>query len=119
MLMRSGIALVAVISLLTACGADRSGDVSSGPGGTEAIAVAAVDNAFEPERLDLTAGDEVEIDVTNDGGTTHDLTIERLELSTGPLEPGEVATARLTVPEGETTFQCTIHGGMEGTIVGR
>jgi plastocyanin len=81
--------------------------------------VAAVDNAFEPARLELTAGEEIEIAVTNEGETTHDLTIEALELSTGGLEQGDVATATFTVPEGETTFRCTIHGGMEGTIVGR
>ena len=119
LLIRVGITFVAAVSLLAACGADRSGDVSSGPGGPDAIAVAAVDNAFEPALLELTAGEEIEVQVTNEGGTAHDLTIEALELSTGGLEPGDVATATFTVPEGETTFRCTIHGGMEGTIVGR
>ena len=115
---RGGITLVAVVALLAACGAERSGDVSSGPGGPDAIAVTAVDNAFEPARLEVTAGEEIEVAVTNEGRTTHDFTVEAPELSTGPLEPGDVATASLTVPEGETTFRCTIHGGMEGTIVG-
>ena len=48
MLVRAGIMLVAAISLLAACGADRSGDVSSGAGGPESVAVVAVDNSFEP-----------------------------------------------------------------------
>ncbi|MGH7540360.1 MAG: hypothetical protein ACRELC_05125, partial [Gemmatimonadota bacterium] len=64
------------------------------------------------------AGDEVEIEVSNEGGRTHDFTVELLELSTGPIEEGAVATATLTVPPGETMFACTIHGGMEGVIVG-
>ena len=118
MLTRAGIALVA-LSLFAACGAERSGDVSSGPGGPDAIAVTAVDTAFEPARLEVTAGEEIEVAVTNEGGTTHDFTVEAPSLSTGPLEPGDVVTARFTVPEGETTFRCTIHGGMEGMIVGR
>jgi plastocyanin len=118
-LTRRGITLVAGVSLLAACGAERSGDVSSGPGGPDAIAVTAVDNAFAPARLELTAGEEIEVAVTNEGGMTHDFTIEAPELSTGPLEPGDVATARFTVPDGQTTFRCTNHGGMEGTIVGR
>jgi plastocyanin len=115
---RAGIALGMGLGLLTACGAQRSGDVASGPGGPDAIAVSAVDTAFEPARIELKAGDEVEIEVTNQGGTTHDFTIESLDLSTGPLGPGDVTTARLTVPEGATAFRCTIHGGMDGTIVG-
>jgi plastocyanin len=118
LLARTGIALIAAVSFLTACGAERSGDVSSGPGGADAVTVAAVDNAFEPARLQLTAGEEIELEVTNEGETTHDLTIEALELSTGGLEPGGVATATISVPKGETTFRCTVHGGMEGTIVG-
>jgi plastocyanin len=111
--------VVATLAVATACGAEPAGDVSSGPGGPEAIEVVAVDNAFEPTRLELTAGEDVEIELTNEGGTAHDLTIGSLEISTGALEPGEVSTARFTVPEGETAFRCTIHGGMDGTIVGQ
>ena len=36
----------------------------------------------------------------------------------GPIEPGHVAIAAFTVPEGETLFRCSIHGGTEGVIVG-
>jgi plastocyanin len=116
---RAGVLLVVGLGLLTACGARRSGDVAPGPGGPDAVAVVAVDNAFESARLELTAAEEVEIEVTNEGATTHDFTIESLGLSTGPLEPGEVSTARFTVPQGATAFRCSLHGGMEGTIVGR
>jgi plastocyanin len=113
------IPLVAGLALLTACGAKASGDVSSGPGGPDAVPVVATDNAFEPARLQLMAGVEVELEVSNEGGTTHDFTVESLELSTGPVEPGHVSTATFTVPDGETAFRCSLHGGMEGTIVGR
>jgi plastocyanin len=73
---------------------------------------------LEPHRLELPAGEEVEIEITNEGGTTHDLTIEALGLSTGPIEPAKVVTAAFAVPEGETTFMCSIHGGMDGVVVG-
>ena len=98
--------------------ASGGGDVHPGPGGPDAVAVAAQDNTFGPTRLQLPAGDEVEIEVTNEGGTAHNFTIESLELSTGPIEESAVATATLTVPEGETTFACSIHGGMNGVIEG-
>jgi nitrite reductase (NO-forming) len=114
---RSAIAAFAALAL-AACGAKASGDVHQGPGGPDAVAVTASDNTFEPTRLELPAGDEVEVEITNEGGTTHDFTVESLELSTGPIDEGAIATATLTVPEGETTFACSIHGGMDGVIVG-
>ncbi len=104
--------------VLAACGAEASGDVHPGPGGPDAVAVVARDNTFEPPQLELPAGEEVEVEITNEGGTTHDFTVESLDLSTGPIEEGAVTTATLTVREGETTFACSIHGGMDGVIVG-
>lgn len=114
---RGVIAALAALAL-AACGAKASGDVHQGPGGPDAIAVVAQDNTFEPARLELPAGEDVEVEITNEGGTTHDFTVESLDLSTGPIDEGAVATATLTVPEGETTFACSIHGGMDGVIVG-
>ena len=87
-------------------------------GDPDAVAMVARDNTFEPARRELPAGEEVELEITNEGGTTHDFTVESVDLSTGPIEEGAVATATLTVPEGETTFACSIHGGMDGVIVG-
>lgn len=114
---RGVIAALAALAL-AACGAEASGDVHPGPGGPDAVAMVARDNTFEPARLELPAGEEVELEITNEGGTTHDFTVESVDLSTGPIEEGAVATATLTVPEGETTFACSIHGGMDGVIVG-
>jgi plastocyanin len=112
------IGAIAAVVFLVGCGAKASGDVRPGPGGPDAVALVATDNAFEPARLELPAGEEAEIEIANEGGTTHDFMVESLDLSTGPIEPGAVATATITVPEGETAFVCSIHGGMEGVIVG-
>jgi plastocyanin len=115
---RTAVTAVSALVFMTACGAQASGNVSPGPGGPDAISVVAVDNTFEPERLELPAGEEIEVEVGNEGGTTHDFTVETLDLSTGPIESGEAATATFTIPEGQTAFACTIHSGMEGVIVG-
>jgi plastocyanin len=111
-------AAVGALLVLVACGAQASGDVHTGPGGPDAVQLVARDNTFEPARIEIPAGQEVEIEVTNEGGTTHDLTVESLDLSTGPIEPGKVATATVTVERGETPFRCSMHGGMDGVIVG-
>lgn len=120
MRMRS-FALVPLLAvLLVACqGAERSGQVQDGPGGPDAVRLTMVDNAFEPETLELPAGTEVAVEVANEGSAVHDFTIEDPELSTGAVNAGDVVTATFTVPEGTTEFGCTIHGGMDGRIVGR
>jgi plastocyanin len=114
------IALVAAgpLAFASCIGAEPSGDVAPGPGGPDAVPVTAVDTRFEPDRLELSAGQEIQVEIHNEGSGTHDFTIETLDLSTGPIRSGEVANATFTVPEGETPFECTLHPGMDGVIVG-
>lgn len=94
----------------------RSGDVTLGPADGDAIAIVAVDNAFEPESVEVAVGEEVTLEVTNDGGAAHNFVVDDLDVSTGTLDSGEVATVTLTVPEGGVEYVCTLHGGMDGRI---
>ena len=107
--MRISLVITSTLLVLGACTSpEPSGDVSSGAGASDAVEVATVDNAFEPERLELAAGDPVEIEITNEDDGTHNFTIDELGLSTGAIDGGGVATARFVVLEGETTFACTL-----------
>lgn len=110
----------AMTMVLAACSPDAEarGDVISGPARGDAIEIDMRSSAFDPPRLELQAGEEVRIEVTNREDTPHDFTIDDLDLSTGTLEKGETATATLVVPESLTTYHCTIHDGMEGIIEG-
>jgi plastocyanin len=109
---------LALLLLLGCQGSGPSGNVSAGPGGPRAIPVSTEDFAFEPGSLALPPGEEVEVEIRNEGSSVHDFTIERLDLSTGPIQGGEVATATFVVPPGRTTFMCSLHLGMDGSIVG-
>jgi|FLYN01.1.fsa_nt_gi plastocyanin len=111
-------AALAAVALAACSGSNPRGDVTPGPGGPDAVPLVAVELAFQPERLELPAGERVRIEVRNRGAAAHDFTVEPLGLSTGPIEPGGVATATLEVPPGETPFVCSLHPGMEGVIVG-
>jgi plastocyanin len=116
---RFAVSIGAALLLLGACTSpDPSGDVSAGPGRRGAIEVTAADDAFHPDRLQFSAGKEVQIEIVNEDDGTHNFTIDELGLSTGAIDAGAVATARFVVPEGETTFVCTLHPGMEGVIIG-
>jgi uncharacterized cupredoxin-like copper-binding protein len=122
---------------------------SGGSGGTPAnqtpvaptngqIALHAFDMGFDPPAIVLRKGEQVQIVLTNDGSTLHDLKVDKLEAeliekhSSGPLNgdegelfisasPGRQATLTFTPKAtGSFTFYCTISGhrqlGMEGTI---
>lgn len=145
--------LVALLLVLTACGAGASpsatpaGEATSAPPtGGEASATAMTDAAS----ASMEAGDVVEITVgTDDGGEPvfvptdvtvpagatvrltfvnesdsipHNLTFSR----TGPIDtatasivqPGEQETIEFTAPEpGDYPFMCTLHPGMNGTLI--
>lgn len=82
----------------------------------DGIEIKASDNRFRPAILKLEAGAQVTIEVTNRGAQPHNFVIDEVDLSTGTIESGEVATATFTVPDTEVGFVCTFHPGMEGKI---
>lgn len=57
--------------------------------------------------------------MTNVDGQAHNFAVESAGLNTGTLEQGDMATATLTPPPGTTTFVCTFHSCMTGTIEAR
>jgi plastocyanin len=109
-----GIALLG----LTACNSSEpAGDVAQGAASAaDSIKVVAAGSSFEPGTLNLEAGEEVTVQVTNDDDMAHDFAIESLELNTGTIEAGEVANATFTVPDEGVEFVCTFHPDMTGRI---
>jgi plastocyanin len=119
---RSYIAILALLAfVLAACNSSQpAGDVAAGPAQGDAIRIeAGPGQVFTPSTLELPAGEEATVEVTNVDGEAHDFAIESMGLNTGTLEQSDVATATFTVPEGTTQFVCTFHDGMTGTIEGR
>jgi plastocyanin len=109
----AGVALVG----LTACNSSEpSGDVARGAAPADSIRIVAVDQSFAPGSLDLEAGVEVTVVVTNDDDMAHDFAIESLELNTGTIEAGEVANATFTVPDEGVEYVCTFHPDMTGRL---
>jgi plastocyanin len=92
------------------------GNVAAGPARDKALEVVADNTSFSPGALDLPRGKKVTVEIHNEDDTAHDFAIESLDLNTGTIEPGKVATATFVVPRGPTEFICTYHSGMTGTI---
>jgi len=104
--------------LLGGCGGQTaSGDVRPGPAGQGAMQVVMKDEVLGPNVLKVPAGSPVTIEVRNFGEENHNLTIDDLDTSTGPMQTGDVMTVTFTAPKGMTEFRCTWHPDMVGRIV--
>jgi nitrite reductase (NO-forming) len=119
--LRAAITVTALGVARAACSnsSDPVGNGASGPATGNAAKIQAADgNRFTPATLELPAGEEVTIQITNTDDRAHDFAIEAADLNTGTIKAAAVATATFTVPEGTTKFACTFHRGMTGTIQG-
>ncbi len=84
------------------------------------ITVEATEMAFDPATLEITAGELVNLTVTNTGQSFHDLTIDELDLQID-VDSGQSATAGLEIDEpGDYVYYCSVAGhasaGMQGTL---
>jgi len=78
-------------------------------------------NEFVPGEITVPAGATVRLTFVNESETVpHNLTSgDPINAATATtVAPGEEETIEFTAPEpGEYTFVCTLHPGMEGTLV--
>jgi plastocyanin len=115
-LVRKLLVLAAAASLallLIACGGgddDEDDGSSSGSGGGGAIDVRMLDFAYESTGVRGRAGQEVTINLKNDGAQPHTFTITGL-VDSERVDAGQSKTIRFTPAQaGTLTFFCTIHG---------
>ena len=125
--------VVAVITgstlLLAACGgggAAPAGDhedhaaqeaVGEPVDGAPQVTVTAIDIDFEPETLELQAGEPVNVTVVNEGDALHDFTLEEAGLHIN-VEPGQSLTTGVTLEEpGNYRAVCTVPGHEEAGMV--
>ena len=96
---------------------DASGDVVEITVGTDTGTA----NEFDPVEVSVPAGATVRLTFTNESDSVpHNLTFdEPINAATSTtVQPGDEETIEFTAPEaGEYTFVCTLHPGMEGTLV--
>lgn len=96
---------------------EASGDVVEVTVGTDTGSA----NEFIPDEVTVPAGATVRLTFVNESESVpHNLTIgEPVDTATSTtVPPGEEEVIELTAPEaGEYTFVCTLHPGMEGTLI--
>lgn len=87
--------------------------------GESSISMELDDNYFEPSVLVGSPGQELTLNLHNEGDIEHTFTIESQNIDT-ELGPGEEDRVTITFPESDRTdFICTYHisGGMGGVLV--
>ena len=125
--------LVSIV-LLASCG---GGDDESGEGGTTTVGDVAAndhgttdvsgesrveveldDDYFEPTVLEGTPGQRITLELENEGGNEHNLTIDEIMIDQD-VEAGDEAEVEVTFPDsGTLTFFCKYHRdqGMAGAF---
>jgi nitrite reductase (NO-forming) len=95
---------------------------SGGPAGSAAplgtITIKAFDLGFDPKTIDVSQPGVYTLVFNNTGKLAHDVTLA--DGTKIPAEPGQTATATVTIPAGGTAFHCSVDGhaaaGMTGVI---
>ena len=132
-MVRKSLALIAILVALpltiAACGDDdedttsaSSTDTTTAAGATgESVAITETEFSIDPSDVKTKAG-EVTFDITNDGGTVHNLEIEGngVEEVSDDLDPGQKGELTVDLQPGTYEMYCAIgdHAdqGMEGTL---
>ena len=121
---RLAVVLLAALALIaTACGADENDGPSAGgasaTGESMTVDVVAGDLFFEPSSVEVPAGTELIINLTNEGEVPHD--ISDGTNGTALIDPGESESVDLGVMSESTVAWCTVPGhreaGMELEII--
>ena len=85
-------------------------------GGEDEIQLTASGFAWDKTDLQMTAGSEVKVEVTNDDSAPHSFTFEEASVDQ-TVDGGENATVTFTAPgAGEYPFRCKFHASMTGTV---
>ena len=84
------------------------------------LAVTASEWRFQPSRLQVSAGKPVMLSVTNTGTQLHTLTVPKLRIDTGALEPGATRELLFATPvnRGRYDVICTFPGHEEAGMIG-
>ena len=128
---------LALVLAAAACGGGGGGDESSEGGSTTIggvqteshgtkdvsgatgkVEVEMDDNYFEPTVLEGTPGQQVELELKNEGNAAHTLTIAEQNVD-AEVQPGDETEVEVTFPQsGELTFVCKFHqsSGMVGAL---
>ncbi|MGQ0831071.1 MAG: multicopper oxidase domain-containing protein [Microthrixaceae bacterium] len=110
-------ALAVPLAAVLISGRGDNGPTAGATGKTQTVAVELGDLYVKPPSIQVPAGTELIVTVTNAGKMPHDLRLEGGEVGTKMLEPGATEEVSLGVIEASTEAWCTVPGHKEAGMV--
>ena len=81
------------------------------------FSVSAAEFAFDPGAIEVSAGAEATVTLTNKGTVEHDITVDALGVKIF-AKPGETVSGTVTAKAGTYEFYCSIPGHKQAGMVG-
>jgi nitrite reductase (NO-forming) len=107
---------VSIVAIVVAGGAHDGRPPAQGAGPVKTLAIELGDLFVKPDRVEVPAGTDLIVEVTNTGDLVHTLNLQG-ETGTGRLQPGDSQTADFGVIDADTQAWCTIPGHKEAGMV--
>jgi nitrite reductase (NO-forming) len=111
--------VVAVVAVIVAGGSSDDAGAAPGAGGaagTQTVEVELGEFYVEPASIEVPAGTQLRVTITNAGKMAHDLKLEG-ETGADLIQPGDTVTADLGVIDASTQAWCTVPGHKEAGMV--
>ena len=112
--------VVAVVAVIVAGGSSDDGGAAvpgaGGAAGTQTVEVELGEFYVEPASIEVPAGTQLRLTITNAGEMAHDLKLEG-ENGADLIQPGDTVTADLGVIDASTQAWCTVPGHKEAGMV--
>ena len=87
------------------------------PAAASAVTVTSFDIYYEPKEITIPANTDVTITLPNDGVSSHDFSIDALNVAVA-LPPGETQTVVINAAPGSYEYYCNVPGHKEAGMVG-
>jgi uncharacterized cupredoxin-like copper-binding protein len=101
-------------------GATPAASPGASPEATGQITMEMKEFSFNPNKITIPADTDVTIELTNTGVLAHDFVVEKLNVSSGLVNPGEKKSVTFKAAAGSYEFICSVEGhadaGMYGTL---
>ncbi len=118
MVFLTAIALFAV--LVSACGGGAGGSTTGGGAAAQSVTVTATEFKFDPNTINATPGQTINLTVKNNGTTQHTFVLPQANVKL-TIDPGKSVNQTFSAPSAAGTYQfeCDIAGHKEAGMTGQ
>jgi uncharacterized cupredoxin-like copper-binding protein len=86
---------------------------------TPEVTVVLTDHAFEPQTVAIQRAQKTILKLQNKGAVEHNLFVQRQNITSPTVKPGETATFEIALPPGDFPIVCNLPGHEELGMVGK